>query len=591
MRGIDVPAKSNPNLTSGKTFSKFTDNIELKEKIYELKYSDPNLAISMCLNSLEDFLPLGPSITTLFLYSTLGELYSKKDLPVLALSYLEDAMYEYDLLRNEGIAISKSKPLKQPWLILNIGNIYFKQGEYDKALERYKLGMINFTKIDSLIPKIRGLSTTYNNIALVQVELENYNLALENIIKAFNLRVKHNFNPIDIAHSFKSFSELYFKWNMQKKGNLYLAKTDSVNRLIQNQKSTSKYKDFEDLTFKLSENYVGNCYEYKGTYLFKQKRYIQALEAFNTASSYYGEFTFQKVSLMNKKANVYYMLSEFGNCLKVIDESILLSKEQNLQNEEEIALELKFKVLNKLGLSSELEITVDEILQNNDYRYSVQIDQLLSGLESKNEIKIKKREIEEQKQKNSRIVFISIIVILILGFAAAYFLSRKVYLDKQMIIANQNQKIALSDLEHKKRELASISTNIVQENEQISNILKDLKYYTSLLKLDKDKSIFNPLIQSIKRILTEKRKEDLYTDQFNAAYPGYFEYLTRTYKDLTTSDLKLCTFLRMNLNTKEIADIMGLSVRSVESRRYRLRKKLQLSKDEDLVSKLISLKY
>ena len=591
MRGIDVPAQPNSNLSSARTISRFTDNIELKEKIYELKYSDPNLAISMCLNSLEDFLPLGPSLTTLFLYSTLGELYSKKDLPVLALSYLEDAMYEYDLIRNEGILFGNSKPPLQPWLILNIGNIYFKQREYDKALERYKLGMINFNKIDSLLPKIRGLSTTFNNIALVHIELENYNLALENIIKAFNLRLKNNFNPIDIAHSFKSFSELYFKWNMQKKGNLYLAKTDSVNRLIQNQKSTSKYKDFEDLTFKLSENYVGNCYEYKGAYLFKQKRYIQALEAFNTASSYYGGFAFQKVSLMNKKANVYFMLSEFENCLKVIDESILLSKEQNLQNEEEVALELKFKVLNKLGLSSEIEITVDDIFKNNDYRYSVQIDQLLSGIESKNEIKMKKREIEEQKQKNSRIVFISIIVILILGFATAYFLSRKVFLDKQMIIANQNQKIALSDLEHKKRELASISTNILQENEQISNILKDLKYYTSLLKLDKDKSIFNPLIQSVKRLLTEKRKEDLYSDQFNAAYPGYFEYLTRTYKDLTTSDLKLCTFLRMNLNTKEIADIMGLSVRSVESRRYRLRKKIHLSKDEDLVSKLISLKY
>ena len=591
MRGIDVPAKSNPNLNSEKTFSKFTGDIELKEKIYELKYSNPNLAISMCLNSLEDFLPLGPSLTTLFLYSTLGELYSKKDLPVLALSYLEDAMYEYDLIRNEGILFGNSKPPLQPWLILNIGNIYFKQGEYDKALERYKLGMINFNKIDSLLPKIRGLSTTFNNIALVHIELENYNLALENIIKAFNLRLKNNFNPIDISHSFKSFSELYFKWNMQKKGNLYLAKTDSVNMLIQNQKLSSKYKDFDDLTFKLSENYIGNCYEYKGVYLFKQKRYTQALEAFNTASSYYGGFAFQKVSLMNKKANVYFMLTEFENCLKVIDESILLSKEQNLQNEEEVALELKFKVLNKLGLSSEIEITVDDILENNDYRYSVQIDQLLSGIESKNEIKMKKREIEEQKQKNSRIVFISIIVILILGFATAYFLSRKVFLDKQMIIANQNQKIALSDLEHKKRELASISTNIVQENEQISNILKDLKYYTSLLKLDKDKSIFNPLIQSVKRLLTEKRKEDLYSDQFNAAYPGYFEYLTRTYKDLTTSDLKLCTFLRMNLNTKEIADIMGLSVRSVESRRYRLRKKIQLSKDEDLVSKLISLKY
>ena len=285
------------------------------------------------------------------------------------------------------------------------------------------------------------------------------------------------------------------------------------------------------------------------------------------------------------------MLADYENCLKSVEECISLSKEQNLQKEIEIALELKIKALNKLGLSSEIELLVGELLKNKDYRYSVQISQLLSGLESKNEILIKKREIEEQKQKNSRIVFISIIVILILGFATAYFLSRKVYLDKQMIISSQNEKIAKSELEHKKRELAAIYTNIVQENEQVSNILKDLKYYSSLLKSEKDRNSFSPLIKSINRLLSEKRKEDLYSDQFNAAYPGYLEYLTRTYVDLTTADLKLCTFLRMNLNTKEIAEIMGLSVRSVESRRYRLRKKLNLSKEEDLVSNLISLKY
>ena len=285
------------------------------------------------------------------------------------------------------------------------------------------------------------------------------------------------------------------------------------------------------------------------------------------------------------------MLAEYENCLKAVEECILLSKEQNLQKQIEIALELKIKALNKLGLSSKIELLVEEILKNKDYRYSIQISQLLSGLESKNDILLKKREIEEEKAKNSRIVFISIIIILILAFATAYFISRKVYLDKQMIIVNQNEKIAKSELEHKKRELAAISTNIVQENEQVSNILKDLKYYSSLLKSEKDRNSFSPLIKSINRILSEKRKEDLYSDQFNAAYPGYLEYLTRTYPDLTTADLKLCTFLRMNLNTKEIAEIMGLSVRSVESRRYRLRKKLNLSKEEDLVSNLISLKY
>ena len=590
MSGNDVFAQSDNNLNSGKTFSRFDENVELKEKIYQLKYSDPNLAISICLNSLEDYIPLGPSLFTLYLYSTLGELYLKKDLPVLSLSYLEDAMYEYELIKKEGIVFSNSQPTQQPWLTINIGNIFFNQGQYQKALERYELSMTYFSQLDSLLPKIRGLSTTYNNIALVHIELQNYNIALENITKAYNLREKYNFNPIDIAHSFKSLSELYFIWNMQEKGNLYLGKTDSINKVIQEQK-LSKYKDFDELVFKLSENYVGNCYEYKGEYLSNQKRYEQALEAYNKASSYYGEFTFQKVSLINKKANVYYMLAEYENCLKAVEECILLSKEQNLQKQIEIALELKIKALNMLGLSSEIELFVEEILQNKDYRYSVQVSQLLSGLESKNEILIKKREIEDEKRKNSRIIFISIIVILILAIASVYFLSRKVYLDKQMIISSQNEKIAKSELEHKKRELAAISTNIVQENEQVSNILKDLKYYSSLLKSEKDRNSFSPLIKSINRLLSEKRKEDLYSDQFNAAYPGYLEYLTRTYPDLTTADLKLCTFLRMNLNTKEIAEIMGLSVRSIESRRYRLRKKLNLSKEEDLVSNLISLKY
>jgi tetratricopeptide (TPR) repeat protein len=590
MSSNDVPAQSNSNLNSGKIFHN-EKNVELKQKIYQLKYSDPNLAISICLNSLEDYIPLGPSLFTLYLYSTLGELYLKKDLPVLSLSYLEDAMYEYELIKREGVVFSNSEPTQQPWLTINIGNIFFNQGQYNKALERYELSKTYFSQLDSLLPKIRGLSTTYNNIALVQIELKDYNSALENITKAYNLRVNNNFNPIDIAHSFKSYSELYYIWNMQDKGNLYLAKTDSVNKMIQDQKLSTKYKDYDDLTFKLLDNYLGNCFEYKGEYLLNQKRYNQALEAYNSASSYYGEFAFQKVSIINKKANVYYMLADYENCLKAVEECISLSKEQNLQKQIEIALELKIKVLNKLGLSSKIESLVEEILKNKDYRYSVQVSQLLSGLESKNEILIKKREIEEQKQKNSRIVFISIIVILILGFATAYFLSRKVYLDKQMIISSQNEKIAKSELEHKKRELAAISTNIVQENEQVSNILKDLKYYSSLLKSEKDRNSFSPLIKSINRLLSEKRKEDLYSDQFNAAYPGYLEYLTRTYPDLTTADLKLCTFLRMNLNTKEIADIMGLSVRSIESRRYRLRKKLNLSKEEDLVSNLISLKY
>ena len=224
-------------------------------------------------------------------------------------------------------------------------------------------------------------------------------------------------------------------------------------------------------------------------------------------------------------------------------------------------------------------------------RYSSQISQLLSGIEIKNEIFLGQRKNEEQASFIQNVILISIILILILAFLSAYFISRKVYIEKQIVIANQKEKLATSDLEHKKRELAMRCSMIVQEYEIRSTFLKDLRYYVSLLKTPKDQKLFVPLINSLNRSLNDKRKDDNYADQFSAAYPGYLEYLTRTYSELSTSDLKLCTFLRMNLNTKEIADIMGLSVRSVESRRYRLRKKINLSKDQDLVSFLIKLEY
>ena len=135
-----VVSQSN-NLSTGKTFSETDSKAEIKEKIYALKYSDPNLAISICLSALTENIPLGPNLFSLYLYSTLGELYLKKNLPVLALSYLQDAMYEYELIKRKDIMFSNSQPTQQPWLILNIGNIFFQQGEFDKAEERYKISL------------------------------------------------------------------------------------------------------------------------------------------------------------------------------------------------------------------------------------------------------------------------------------------------------------------------------------------------------------------------------------------------------------------------------------------------------------------
>ena len=70
---------------------------------------------------------------------------------------------------------------------------------------------------------------------------------------------------------------------------------------------------------------------------------------------------------------------------------------------------------------------------------------------------------------------------------------------------------------------------------------------------------------------------------FDQVHENFLRNLRNAYPNLTPKDQKLCAYLRMNLTTKEIAPLMNISVRGVEISRYRLRKKLELETDTNLV--------
>ena len=81
---------------------------------------------------------------------------------------------------------------------------------------------------------------------------------------------------------------------------------------------------------------------------------------------------------------------------------------------------------------------------------------------------------------------------------------------------------------------------------------------------------------------TESSDWDEVQKHFNKSYPGFLEQLASLNRSLTIPDLRICAYLRSGQTTKEIAHMTGLSVRSIESRRYRLRKKLNLNRDTSL---------
>ena len=78
----------------------------------------------------------------------------------------------------------------------------------------------------------------------------------------------------------------------------------------------------------------------------------------------------------------------------------------------------------------------------------------------------------------------------------------------------------------------------------------------------------------------------------NIAFPTYKDFLKKvksTHPTLTNNDLRLCAYLRLNLSSKDIAPLLNISLSSVEIKRYRLRKKMQLTHDEGLTDHLLSL--
>ena len=82
----------------------------------------------------------------------------------------------------------------------------------------------------------------------------------------------------------------------------------------------------------------------------------------------------------------------------------------------------------------------------------------------------------------------------------------------------------------------------------------------------------------------------VFEENFNQVHDEFFEILKKRHSALTPKDLKICAYIKMNLANKEIAPLMNISVRGVETHRYRLKKKLNLENDISLADYLLNIK-
>lgn len=155
--------------------------------------------------------------------------------------------------------------------------------------------------------------------------------------------------------------------------------------------------------------------------------------------------------------------------------------------------------------------------------------------------------------------------------------------NEQQLMKLRNEQLSL-DVDSKNRELAVSTMSLNSKNELLAFIKEDLKKTT-----ENGTSNLKSVISTINKNITEDDSWSVFKEAFDNADKDFLKRIKQLHPTLTPNDLRLCAYLRLNLSSKEVAPLFNISVRSVEIKRYRLRKKMDLLHDKGLVEYIMEV--
>jgi DNA-binding CsgD family transcriptional regulator len=159
---------------------------------------------------------------------------------------------------------------------------------------------------------------------------------------------------------------------------------------------------------------------------------------------------------------------------------------------------------------------------------------------------------------------------------------------ERQIMRIQNEKLQ-SEIQNKSQQLSNVAINVVRKNEILEEIRHELKQVKEELGQQLPNIHYQKLLNSIERNVAGKDDWILFEQNFDEVHEQFFKRLRQLYPSISPSELRLAACLRMNLSTKEMAPVLGISIRGVEIKRYRLRKKLGLGVDANLVQFMMDI--
>ena len=547
----------------------------LRDSVLFYRYSDPDKAIDFGFEVLKiaDF--SNPITTLVGVHSQIGEILYYRGLYADAIGFYNESIKLFEAIPIE--SRNEKKISLPPWILVNIGNVYYINNDFKNATIKYNEALLNFKLFDNIKNKNFGISTVYDNLGSI-AELENdFELSIEYYSKAYEIR-KENNKIEDLL-----VSEMHLMTVNMSQHNMFNVNKHfiEIEKLYNQEKNNYLYDDFSK-SF-TTRNY-GYAYKHMGSYYLKAEKYEVANEFFAKAQELLTDFPYELPSLQSKIAECYLGLKNYEKAIASANHNINLIK-LNLFNKSKIN---NYKILEKIyyqkGDLNNLIKVKDSLLLISKSGYDLNISNKMSDLETNIVLSKKRSEINKSRIMYNTYLFILIICFTILAFSLVS-LRLNFNLEKEKSKKILNEKIIVeNDLNHKKVELLNKSNFISQRNENLNYLLESVDYIESNTSNSSIK-----IKQKIKDLLRTENLNDRFEKHFEDVYPGFFKSLIRYSSKLTQNDLRFCAYLKMNQSTDEIAKLTSISIRTVESKKYRVKKKFKIGKDQSLTGFIHSI--
>lgn len=458
-----------------------------------------------------------------------------------------------------------------------IGDIFFQQGVMPQALEYY-------FKADRLFSELGNpadISDNLNKIGKVYFKNLRDSVAFATFRKAAVLSAKAR-HYLGTAEADKYIAQIF-----ERRG-----RTDSAH----------KYFELAMLSYRQLHNHtqvaftyakIGGIYEDEGRYQEALEYFFKALELYK-ANGDHGQ-----AGLLNNIGDTYRKTSDYSKALYYTQQAQHLALKLKDQQQISSANRDLAKVYEKMGRFDSAYYYSEKARAAYAKSFNSESDKKLNLLQALFEVQKKNAEIErlENDKQINRILTISIfLVALLVSFLSFSIISRQRLKSKneKMIYEGRNETMKLEllnrqlqeeslkdKLELQSKELTSHTLLIIQKNQFIENLKQQVAQLIKDDKRDQRKEL-----KQLIGLIDNNSDQDKNWEDFRVIYENihenFFDGLKKYAESLSPTDLRFLALLKMNMDPADIATMLGISLSSLRTTRYRIKKKLRLPEEESL---------